>query len=124
VSLPTAAPSAVALTNEVSATQINNLLKPDDRQDVKLAYDLLSQIWALPSLDSEASARPGFIETREALCTLGKLFIDIILPYVCVELSLSEQLTLLSTAAHLLLAMVHEARLERSSCQHNFISTS
>jgi len=37
--------------NEVSATQINNILKPDDKQDVKLAYDLLSHIWALPSLN-------------------------------------------------------------------------
>jgi len=33
---------------------------------------------------------------------------NILLPYVCVELSLSEQLTLLSTAAHMLLAMAHE----------------
>jgi hypothetical protein len=39
--------------NKVSAVQINNILKPDDKQDVKLAYDLLSQIWALPSLNSE-----------------------------------------------------------------------
>ena len=95
--------------NEVSATQINNILKPDDKQDVKLAYDLLSHIWALPSLNSEdSSARPGFTETWEALRTLGKVFMNILLPYVCVELSLSEQLTLLSTAAHMLLAMAHE----------------
>lgn len=33
---------------------------------------------------------------------------NILLPYVCVELSLSEQLTLLSMAAHMLLAMAHE----------------
>jgi len=95
--------------SEVSTTQINNILKPDDKQDVKLAYDLLSQIWALPSLNpADASARPGFTETREALQTLGKVFMNILLPYVCVELSLSEQLTLLSTAAHMLLAMAHE----------------
>ena len=94
--------------NEVPASQINSLLRPDDKQDVKLAYDLLSKIWALPSLDSDASARPGFTETREALRTLGKVFMNILLPYVCVELSLSEQLTLLSTAAHMLLAMAHE----------------
>ena len=94
--------------NEVPASQINSLLRPDDKQDVKLAYDLLSQIWALPSLDSDASARPGFTETREVLRTLGKVFMNILLPYVCVELSLSEQLTLLSTAAHMLLAMAHE----------------
>jgi len=95
--------------NEVSATQINNILKPDDKQDVKLAYDLLSQIWALPSLNSEdASARPGFMETWEVLHTLGKVFMNILLPYTCVELSLSKQLTLLSMAAHMLLVMAHE----------------
>lgn len=94
--------------NEVPISQINNLLKPDDKQDVKLAYDLLSQIWSLPSLDLDTSVGPGFTETREALCTLGKVFMNTLLPYVCVELSLSEQLTLLSTVAHMLLAMAHE----------------
>ena len=95
--------------NDVPASQISNLLKPNDKQDVKLAYDLLSQIWAFPSLNPEdASAQPGFTETREALCTLRKVFINILLPYVCIELSLSEQLTLLSTAAHMLLAMAHK----------------
>jgi len=95
--------------NEIPTSQVNNLLKPNDKQDVKLAYDLLSHIWALLSLASEdPSARPGFTETREALRTLGKLFMNILLPYVCVELTLSEQLTMLSTAAHMLLAMAHE----------------
>jgi len=74
-----------------------------------LAYDLLSQIWALPSLNENTSnSQPGFSKTHKALHTLGKLFINILLPYVCVELSLSEQLTLLSTAAHMLLALAHE----------------
>lgn len=62
-----------------------------------------------PSLSPEdASAWPGFTETWEVLHTLGKVFMNILLPYVCVELSLSKQLTLLSTAAHMLLAMAHE----------------
>lgn len=46
--------------------------------------------------------------TREALHTLGKVFINILLPYVCVEMSLSEQLACLSTVAHMLLVMTHE----------------
>lgn len=37
--------------NNVPASQISNLLKPNDKQDIKLAYNLLSQIWALPSLN-------------------------------------------------------------------------
>ena len=95
--------------NEIPTSQVNNLLKPDDKQDVKLAYDLLSHIWALASLASkDPSARPGFTETHEALWTLGKLFMNILLPYVCVELTLSEQLMMLSTVAHMLLAMAHE----------------
>jgi len=48
------------------------------------------------------------METQEGLHTLGKVFMNILLPYVCVKLSLSEQLTLLSMAAHMLLAMAHE----------------
>ena len=61
-----------------------------------------------PSLNSDTSVGPGFPETWEALCTLGKVFMNILLPYVCVKLSLSKQLTLLSTMAHMLLAMAHE----------------
>ena len=72
------------------------------------AAELLGVPLTLLSLDSDASAQPGFTKTWEVLCTLGKVFMNILLPYVCIELSLSEQLTLLSTTTHMLLAMAHK----------------
>ncbi|KDR66758.1 hypothetical protein GALMADRAFT_1359327 [Galerina marginata CBS 339.88] len=97
------------LENNISLSHVNSVLKPDDKQDVKLAYDLLHEIWCLPSLLSSSPARgPGFQDTREAFRTLGILFRNILMPYICIELSLSEQLIFLSSAAHMLIAMTHE----------------
>ncbi len=83
-------------------------MKPDDKQDVKLAYDLLREIWMLLALPD--SSRPGFADTRTALNTLGSFLRHLLLPYICIDLSLSEQLIHLSAAAHMLLAMAHKDR--------------
>lgn len=48
-----------------SADYIRTLFKPDDKQDVLLAYNLLKALWSLPP--ASASSRPGFTETREAI---------------------------------------------------------
>ena len=59
-----------------AAAHIHSLFNPDDQQDVKLAFDLLKDIWSLPPLpesppsDGE-SANPGFQKGREALHVLG-----------------------------------------------------
>lgn len=94
------------LDNSVSVSHIESILKPDNKQDVKLAYDLLHKIWLLPSISN--SAQPGFADTCEALWTLSSLFQHILLPYICIDLDLSEQLIHLSAVAHMLLAMWHE----------------
>ncbi|KAK7007633.1 hypothetical protein R3P38DRAFT_2553314 [Favolaschia claudopus] len=84
-----------------SYQHINSILNPKDKQDVKLAFDLLSDIWSLPlALENN---RPGFISARAALHTAGTLFWHLLFPYICVDLSLSEQLEHLSAAAHLTL---------------------
>jgi hypothetical protein len=44
-----------------------------------------------------------FTRAREALRICGKLAYNIVMPYICIDLDLSTQLTHLSTAAHLLL---------------------
>jgi len=36
--------------NGASNSHIRSVLKPDDKQDVKLAYDLLHDIWSLPTI--------------------------------------------------------------------------
>ncbi|KAG6848163.1 hypothetical protein H0H93_002810, partial [Arthromyces matolae] len=94
--------------NGCSADHIRSLFNPEDQQDVKLAFDLLKDIWTLP-LASEAQA-PGFINARNALRTLGKLFYHIIFPYICVDLTLSEQIEHLSAAAHLALVLYHQEK--------------
>lgn len=96
-------------SNGLTSTRIDSLLKPEDKQDVKLAYDLLHEIWSLPPASkSDLSLRPGFTNTRSALRTLGSLFQHIVVPYLCVDLSLSEQLVHLGAAAHILLALLRE----------------
>ncbi|KAF9006383.1 hypothetical protein BDZ89DRAFT_1233208 [Hymenopellis radicata] len=89
--------------NNISMNRINDLLKPDDRQDVKLSYDLLREIWLLP--EALPTDTPTFTAARKSLRTLGSLFRHILLPYVCIDLTLSEQLVHLSAAAHTVLAL-------------------
>lgn len=94
----------------LSTHHIHALFNPDDKQDVKLAFDLLKDIWSLPN--APESATPRFIQERKALQTLGKLFYHVVFPYLCVDLTLSEQLEHLSAAAHLALVLYREARKE------------
>ena len=82
------------------------VLNPNDKQDVMLAYNLLCDVWILPEL---LSGPPGCIEARRALCMFGSLCYHILVPYLCVDLSLGDQLEHLSYAAHLALALyAHE----------------
>ncbi|KAJ7633914.1 hypothetical protein DFH06DRAFT_1437364 [Mycena polygramma] len=86
---------------------ILSLLNPNDRQDVILAFSLLRAIWELP--DAPPGSTPTFTRAREALKIFGKLGYYLVMPYVCVDLDLSTQLTYLSAAAHLLLDLyVHD----------------
>src|SRR5260370_37908320 len=86
----------------LSADHIRSIFNPEDQQDVKMAFDLLKDIWTLPR--STDNTRPGFQTAREALWILGKVLFHMVLPYLCVDLSLSEQVDHFSAAAHLALA--------------------
>lgn len=90
-----------------TAAHIHALFNPDDEQDVKLTFDLLKAIWSLPPLQHHQN--PSVVESRIALRTLGKLLYHMVFPYLCVDLSLSEQLEHLSAAAHLSLVLYHSA---------------
>lgn len=92
-------------SNGLSADHIRALFNPDDQQDVKLAFDMLKDIWSLPRTTTQLNSRPGALAAREALWTLGKLLFHLVFPYLCVDLSLSEQIEHLSAAAHLTLAL-------------------
>lgn len=85
---------------------VHAMLNPNDKQDVLLAYTLLRDVWSLPCLTSGA---PGRIEARESLRLFGAMCYHFLMPYICVDLSLEDQLEYLSYAAHLALALyVHE----------------
>lgn len=87
----------------LSSDHIRALFNPEDLQDVKMAFDMLKDIWTLPRIST--NSHRGFLESREALWILGKLLFHMVYPYLCVELSLSEQIEHLSAAAHLALAL-------------------
>ena len=83
----------------LSADHIRSLFNPEDQQDVKMAFDMLKDIWNLPR--TSTNSRRGFLEARDALWILGRLLFHMVFLYLCVDLSLSEQIEHLSAAAHL-----------------------
>ncbi|KDR65073.1 hypothetical protein GALMADRAFT_162490 [Galerina marginata CBS 339.88] len=91
-------------SNAVTMQRASHLLNPNDRQDVKLAYDLLHETWSLPEAPTVGSF-PGFRANRFSLRILGSLFRHIVMPYICIDLSLTEQLTHLGAAAYILMAI-------------------
>ncbi|KAN0137688.1 hypothetical protein V8E53_004513 [Lactarius tabidus] len=85
---------------------IRAVLNPDDKQDVMLAYILLCDVWTLPELPS---GPPGRIQARQALCIFGSMCYHLLVPYICVDLLLEDQLEHLSYAGHLALVLyAHE----------------
>ncbi|PPQ83076.1 hypothetical protein CVT26_011922 [Gymnopilus dilepis] len=93
-----------------SSAHIRASFNPKDRQDVPLAFNTLKDIWTLPQVPSVSNYndRPGFQNIRTALWVFGRFLYHLIFPYLCVYLSLSEQLEHLSAAAHLALALFRE----------------
>ena len=85
-------------------SHIHHILNPADKQDVVLAYNLLKDLWCLPPADP-LSSTISYFQAREALRLYGELCYHLIFPYICVELTLSEQLEHLSAAVHLVLAL-------------------
>ncbi|QRV77036.1 hypothetical protein RhiJN_05051 [Ceratobasidium sp. AG-Ba] len=85
----------------VAKTRIDSMLRPDDKQDVTLAAQLLRSVSSIPGPDS--NAKPAYARSRRALNLLGILVDLVIKPYMDISLTLSEQLEHLSAAAHLAL---------------------
>ncbi|KAF6745690.1 hypothetical protein DFP72DRAFT_1077229 [Ephemerocybe angulata] len=84
----------------VSSDHIRSIMNPEDKQDVRLAFDLLKAVWTLPQTPT-TNTNPGFVRTREAIWTFGQFLYHTVMPYLCTDLTLSEQLEHLSAAAHL-----------------------
>jgi len=90
-------------SNGLSVDHIRSLFNSDDQQDVRLAFEMLKDIWTLP--DASDGSGPGYKSARNALFILGKLPYHLVFPFLCVDLSLSEQLEHFSAATHLTLAL-------------------
>ncbi|KAJ7811049.1 hypothetical protein B0H14DRAFT_3755845 [Mycena olivaceomarginata] len=86
-----------------SAHHITGILNPNDRQNVKLMYDLLSSIAVLPAPKETDS--PVFKNNRRVLRLLGAFYRHILEAYTNIQLSLHEQLTHISAAMHLMMAL-------------------
>lgn len=80
------------------------MLNPTDKQDIVLAYTLLKDLWLL-SMADPVSSTPTYINACKALHIYGELSYHLIFPYICIELSLSEQPEHLSAAIYLVLAL-------------------
>ncbi|KAG6819936.1 hypothetical protein H0H93_007260 [Arthromyces matolae] len=85
---------------------IDALLKPNDKQDVVLMIKLLYAISRLPECHADDS--PATHSTRRVLRLLGRLYFQLLQPYLNTTLSLNEQLSHLSAAAHLILALYNK----------------
>jgi hypothetical protein len=87
-----------------SDVHIEHVLNPTDKQDVVLAYTLLKDLWSLPPANPDLNN-----QLYVDVCNALPLWQVLIFPYICTELSLSEQLEHLSMAVHLVLALyVHD----------------
>jgi hypothetical protein len=92
-------------SNDVSSPRLRSLLNPNDKQDVVLVYLLLKEIWSLPP--PPENSNPAFTLARRALNVYRGFARHLMLPYICIDLSLEEQLIHLSAAAHLTFHLYH-----------------
>ncbi|KJA25396.1 hypothetical protein HYPSUDRAFT_53262 [Hypholoma sublateritium FD-334 SS-4] len=97
---------SLASDGETRPDHIGAIFNPEDQQDVKMAFNMLKDIWTLPRTSD--GSNPGFLSAREALWILGKLLYHMVFPYLCVDLSLSEQIEHLSAAAHIAIALYYQ----------------
>lgn len=90
----------------MTADAAQRLLAPNDRQDVTLMIQLLNSISHLPPPSDQLS--PPSQASRRILNLLGSLYRYLLESYLDVTLSLDEQLTRLSAASHLALALYNQ----------------
>jgi hypothetical protein len=79
------------------------ILAPNDKQDVVLMIQLLNGLANLPPTTNNDD--PSVRTSRRIIRLLGHLYQNLLETYMHPSLSLSDQLTRLSTAAHIILAL-------------------
>ena len=103
IAISTSVIKAHLVSNGMSSYEADELLGPDDKQDVVLMTKLLLAISLLP--DATDEDRLLSKSTRRVLRLLGRIYDCLLSAYMDVQLSLNQQLERLSTAAHLILAI-------------------
>jgi hypothetical protein len=93
-----------------SKEHLDSIFRPNDLQDTMLTYQLINDIASLPSLESDDTHSIGYKSSRCAIRILGKLFWYILYPYICIDLSLHEQLEYLSAAAFLAFVLYRKSK--------------
>ncbi|EIM87715.1 uncharacterized protein STEHIDRAFT_121332 [Stereum hirsutum FP-91666 SS1] len=93
-------------SQRMAADAAQRLLAPNDRQDVTLMIQLLNSVSHLPPPNDRLS--PPSQASRRILNLLGSLYRYLLESYLDVTLSLDEQLTRLSAASHLALALYNQ----------------
>ncbi|KAI0042726.1 hypothetical protein FA95DRAFT_1682348 [Auriscalpium vulgare] len=96
------------ISEGMTPDEATSLLEPNDKQDVTLMFRLLNSIASLPPATSARS--PTFQSSRRILQLLGTLYRLLLEAYLDINLSLHEQLSRLSAAAHMILALYHHER--------------
>jgi len=89
--------------NGMDDSAATTVLAPNDKQDVVLMIQLLNALAHLPP--ATETDDPGFHASRRIIRLLGQLYRHLLETYMHPSLSLHEQLTRLSAAAHLVLAL-------------------
>ncbi|EJD39950.1 hypothetical protein AURDEDRAFT_70602 [Auricularia subglabra TFB-10046 SS5] len=92
----------------MSTKHSHALFNPNDPQDVPLACELMVEILRLPPPPPNAS--PGYARKRRAIQLLGKLYGNILQPYLTPSYTVREQLNDLFTAMHMMLIFYTESR--------------
>jgi hypothetical protein len=89
--------------NGMDDSAATTVLAPNNKQDVVLMIQLLNVLAHLPP--ATETDDPGFCASRCIIRLLGQLYRHLLETYMHPSLSLHEQLTCLSAAAHLVLAL-------------------
>ena len=92
------------LTHGLMESSMSSILAPNDRQDVTLMIQLLNSIAQLPEF-AKPGEHPSSRASHRILWLLGQLYHNILEAFLRMTLSLHEQLTRLSTATHVMLAL-------------------
>ncbi|KAF8155394.1 hypothetical protein B0H34DRAFT_849557 [Crassisporium funariophilum] len=93
----------LAALPDMSVEDASSLLTPTDRQNVPKAVSLIQHLQLVQGLP--APLHPGGQNSRDKVNFMSKMLGHFVLPFITIEMSLSQQLESLSTFSHLAVAM-------------------